>query len=238
MSAQDPRCDFRELRTAPTVVLVWGTGSRNTLNRVLFGLALAATPEPFWVEIRGRTPEPGERGPADLGWIAGDRLFHLGDLLDPTPTAGPPSAEFAVISFLRDPSPEAITRAMSASPRAAAPRSDPSSGGDRKVMAIANVDRVDALWPESPKAVLTVVRAFQTARITPFFSTLKPTKRRFGADLVFQIVTTATGDWQSGALTCEKAPEGSFWKSGDSLPLTQLPTVSSALSGKYKPAAR
>lgn len=208
--------------------VLWGA-SRSVLNRVLFGVARAVAPTVYWVEVRGRQEETEGPGPADLGWIRPDRLFNLGEIFGSVSKSTPPPVEFALISFLRDPSPEAIARAMQLPPGAQGPQPD---AGPQSVVAIANVDRVDQLWPQSPSAMQSVVRSFLRIGLVPYFSTQRPTKRREGADFVFQVVAKSVGEWQSGTLVCERAPEGTFWRTGDALPLTRFPTISAALSGK------
>lgn len=230
MAGLDPRCDFRDLRTAPRVPVVW-SASRAVLNRVLFGMARAVSPTPYWVEIRGRQAEPDEPGPAELGWIEPGRLFFVGDLLEAPSKDAPPPVDFPLISFLRDPSAEAIARAMQLPPLAPPTAMNPGFSGPPTVVAIANVDRVEQLWPETPRAMQEVARAFLRAGIVPYFSTQRPTKRRLGADFVFQVVATSVGEWKAGNLTCEKATDGAVWRAGDSLPLARFPTISAALSG-------
>lgn len=234
MVGADPRCDFTDLRASQRVPVVWGA-QRAVLNRVLFGLARAASPSPFWVEIRGRQSELDGPGPGDLGWIRPDRLFVIGDLFETPPKDAPATVSFALVSFLRDPSAAAIadTMRLPSSPPALS-----TAGGAHdalKVVAVANVDRVDQLYPETPRAMQTVVRAFLRAGIVPYFSTRKATKRSAAADFVFQVVATSLGEWRTGSLVCEKAPEGASWKPGDNLPLTRLPSIAGALSGKIDP---
>lgn len=234
MADDDPRCDFRDLRTTPKVPVVW-SASRAVMNRVLFGLARAVSPAPYWVEVRARHADADEPGPADLGWIPPDRLFNLGELFDAPSRDAPPPVEFALISFLRDPSSAPITEAMKLGPLTEGSDSTSGTPGLPRVVAIANVDRVDQLWPETPRAMQTVVRAFLRAGLVPYFSTLRPTKRSAAADFVFQAVAKSVGEWRSGTLACEKAPDDASWKRGDTLPLTQFPTISAALSGRIEP---
>lgn len=217
--------------------MVWGT-SRSVVNRVLFGIAQAVVPAPYWVEIRARPGETDEPGPASLGWIGPDRLFFLGDLMDAGSDSTPAAVPFALISFLREPSAAAISEAMrlpQISPEAA---TMPGSSGPRPVVAIANVERAEQLWSETPRAMQAVVKAFLAAGVVPYFSTLRPSKRRLGADLVFRVVAASLGEWRTGTLACEKAPEGTAWREGDSLPLTHFPSIAGALSGKIDPATR
>lgn len=231
MSDVDPRLDFRDLRTAHRVPVFWGP-SRSVLNRVMFGVARAVSPSPYWVEIRGREPETDQAGPADLGWIAPDRLFHLGDSTGSSARGSPPSVEFALISFLRDPTTEPIAKAMRLPPLARPLGPEPSPSAPLNVVAVANVDRIDQLYPETPGAMRAVVRAFVGANLAPFFSTLRPSQRRAAADFVFEVTPTHLSNWNAGKLVCEKAPEGSSWKLGDSISLRSLPSVTAALSGK------
>lgn len=211
--------------------MVWAA-SRAVLNRTLFGLARAVSPCPYWVEIRGRQADTEGPGPADLGWIEPDRLFNIGDLLETPAKDAPPTVEFALISFLRDPSAGPIADAMRLPPVAPQPGTGPGTTDPTRVVAIANVDRVDQLYPETPRAMQAVVRAFLRAGVVPYFSTQRPTRRRAAADFVFQVAAPSVGEWKTGTLACEKAPEGAFWRAGDSLPLTRLPTIAGALSGK------
>lgn len=231
MEDVDPRCDFRDLRAAPRIPVVW-SASRDVLNRVLFGLARAVSPSPYWVEFRGRQGEPDPPGPADLRWVEPDHLFNIGSLFETPSKDAPPTVEFALISFLRDPSAEPIAQTMRLTPVTRPLGTTPEASGPLSVVAVANVDRIDQLYPETPRAMQAVVRAFLRAGVVPFFSTLRPTKRRAAADFVFQVAAPGLGEWKTGTLTCEKAPEGLSWRTGDSLPLTRFSTVSAALSGK------
>jgi hypothetical protein len=227
----DPRCDFSDLKGTGRVPEVWGS-SRAVVNRVLFGIAHAVSSAPYWVEIRGRQPEPEGPGPAELGWIPQERLFLLGDLLETPARGAPANAEFAVISFLREPTAKAIADAMARPSLGGTAGPAAGAGGTPSVIAIANVDRVNQLFPETPQAMRAVIVAFSKAGLVPYFSTVQPTNRRSAADFVFRATAAGMAAWRSGALVCEKAPEPSSWKVGDELPLTRLPSVSRALSGR------
>ena len=214
---------------------VWGS-SRAVVNRVLFGIAHAVSSSPFWVEIRGRQPEPEGPGPVDLGWIPPDHLFFLGDVLGSSPRDAPANTEFPVISFLRDPSAKAIQDAMARPPAAGSLGRIDSPQDPPRIIAVANVDRVNQLWPESPQAMRAVIGAFSKAGFVPFFSTTDPTKRRSAADFVFHPTAPTLVDWRSGMLVCERAPEGASWKAGDNLPLSRIPSIARALSGRFERA--
>ena len=228
MDNDDPRCDFSDLRGGPKVPVLWGP-SRAVLNRVLFGLATAVSRAPYWVEVQGQEGTSEELGPADLGWIPPERLFTLGSLLGSGSSGRPEPVAFALISFLRDPSPGAIAEVMKLPPLESG---EGGTAGSSRLVAIANVDRVDQLWPQTPQAMREVVRAFLRAGVVPYFSTQKPTKRREAADFVFEAAASSLGSWRTGTLRCEKAPQGAAWKEGDSLAFTRLPTIAAALSGK------
>jgi len=205
------------------------------LNRVLFGMARTVCTSPYWVEIRGRQGEVEEPGPGELGWVAADRLFYIGDLFESSTGAVRPPVEFALLSFLRDPSQEPVSEAMKLPPTEPAPAAPSGASAPPRVVAVANVDRVEQLYPETPRAMQAVVRAFLKAGLVPFFSTLRATKRSVAADFVFQVVARGLSDWKSGTLVCAKAPEDSSWKVGDNVPLTRLPTIASSLSGRADP---
>lgn len=217
--------------------MVWGA-SRAVLSRVLFGLARAASPSPYWVEIRGRQAEPDGPGPTELGWVRPDRFFIIGDLLELQPKDAQATVPFALISFLRDPSAAAIADTMRLPPNTDQSWTALGTTEAPRVVAVANVDRVDQLYPQTPRAMQAVVKAFLRAGVVPYFSTQRATKRSAAADFVFQVVATSLGEWRAGTLVCEKAPEGSFWKKGDGLLLTRLPSIASALSGKIEPVVR
>ncbi len=228
MTDVDARLDFRDLRVGQRVPVVWGS-SRPVLNRVLFGLARSVCSLPYWVEIRAREGEPEANGPADLGWIAPDRLINLGQLFGDPPRGSPPTIEFALLTFLRDPTAEPIAQAMRLPPTPAGAAASRPEGPT--VVAVANVERIEQLYPETPGAMRAVVRAFLKAGVTPFFSTLRPSKRRAAADFVFQVKAAELGEWKTGTLVCEKAPDDAYWKTGDAVPLPRFPVVAAALSG-------
>jgi hypothetical protein len=231
MESSDPRCDFHDLRGTSKVPVLWGA-SRAVLNRVLFGLVSTVSQAPYWVEIRGREADIEGPGPADLGWIARDRLFAIGDLLQTEQADAPATVAFALISFLRDPSAGAIAQALRLPPTASQGENAAGTPAVPQVVAIANVDRADQLWPQTPQAMREVVRAFLRAGVVPYFSTQIPTKRRAAADFVFEVAASSLSTWRTGSLRCEKAPESSTWKEGDNVALTRLPTIAAALSGK------
>ena len=211
---------------------MWGR-SRTVLNRVLFGLARAATSELYWVEVRGRSDEPpDEPGPADLGWVLPDRRFVVGEMMEaPSPT-GPPNVSFAMISFLRDPTPSALEAVLGLRRTDGVPEATGSPPSGSTVVAVANVDRVSRLYSESPQAMRAIVRAFQAAGLVPYFSTLRHTRRSDAADYRFQVDADDLASWRSGSLRCEKAPPESSWHVGDSVPLTHLAALASVLSGR------
>ena len=231
MAADDPRCDFSDLQGSQRIPVVSGT-SRAVVNRVLYALAEAASASPYWVEIRAGKTEPEDEGPAGFGWIPSDRLFVVGDLLEAERQDAPAAVSFPLISFLRDPTAEPISAAMRLRPVPQAPGAVPGPAETRDVVAVANVERAGQLWPESPRAMQAVVRAFLRAGVVPYFSTLRPSKRREGADLVFHVEAPNIGSWRTGTLRCERAPEGAVWTAGDALPLTRIPRVAAALTRK------
>jgi hypothetical protein len=237
MDLNDPRCDFADLRGEAKVAVLWGP-SRAVLNRALYGLVTAVSPTPYWVEVRGGDADPEGPGPAELGWIPADHVVALGDLLGSDPAGGPATIAFALISFLRDPTAAAIADALrlpTPAPPLGGAAAPPRPSG---AVAIANVDRADQLWPQTPQAMREVVRAFLRAGLVPYFSTQKPTKRREGADFVFEVTAGSLATWRTGALRCEKAPPGASWKEGDRVALTHLPTIAAALGGRLGSAVR
>ncbi len=231
MAAADARADFSDLKLGPRIPVVWGD-SRGLVKRVLFGIARSISTSPYWVEIRDRQPGSEEPGPAELGWIEAGRLFYLGDLFASQSANAPPPVDFPLISFLRDPSGAPVTAAMQLPSTAPLAGVGSDSTAPQRIVAVANVDRVDQFWPETPQAMQAVVRAFLRIGLVPYFSTQKATKRSAAADFVFRVVAPGLSDWKAGKLVCDKAREGSSWSVGDSLPLTRFPSIARALGGK------
>src|SRR5208282_5192819 len=57
---------------------LWGE-SRSVVNRLLFAMVRAVDPEPLWLDLAPPGPPAEGPGPAELGWIARDRLFRAED---------------------------------------------------------------------------------------------------------------------------------------------------------------
>jgi hypothetical protein len=207
----------------------WGTfvhGSpRAIVLRTAFALAKANDPLPTWVDIRDREGESDVTGPTEMGWIGEERLFFV------TPADARPQdavANMALWSVVRSDEPTAVIASFTDFLRLPPTVQDAVSRrgieASRPVFVVANTDRVRAHYPKDVGGVRPIVEAMLHAGVLPIFSALgPPTPGRLAFDFVLEAKAPSLAQWNRGALACEKAPPGTSFAPGTTVPLAELP---------------
>jgi len=219
-----PTLDLTALGRGRYGTFLWGE-SRPALNRVLFAMVRASDPEPLWLDIRPRHPEVEEPGPVELGWIPEDHLF----LADEPEAARPQDAvaNLALFTIVRpDESAASIARLsdfVRLPPIAQEIISRLGLGEPRHALAIANSDRVRAVYPATVEGVRPIVTSFLDAPLLPFFAAKgTPGPGRMAFEFVFELRAKDVAHWSDGSLFPEKAPSESGVRVGVPIPLTQI----------------
>ncbi len=225
--------ELASLTRGPWATLVWGS-PRPLVNHVLYALGRANDPEVYWLELRERENDPQDTGPARHGWIPEDRFFFTANLEKAKPQDG--VANLALASLVRSDEPEQSILRLADFVRlpdvAQEIISRLGAGDHPRVIVIANSDRVRDAFPSSAAGVRPVFDAFLHSNLHPFFSVVgEPTERRFASDFVIEARVPDPGDWESGSLVVEKAPENSGIRPGLSVPFSRVPGLASQFRG-------
>lgn len=233
-SRAGPAPDLRSITSRPSALFLWGD-SRAVVNRVLFAMSHANDSGAYWLDIKGPRDESGEFDPLDLGWIPRNRRFVVEQPEQARPQDAP--ANSTLFSVIRpDEPPVALTKldGFLRLPAVAQELISRSSGDVRpRVVAIANADRVRPYYPTRPSEVRTVLEPFLQASVHPFIGARAPPgDGRWAFEFVFEARATNASSWESGAIVCEKAPDGSAFRSGESTPLTAFPEIASTFRGR------
>ncbi len=225
------------LTEGPWGTLVWG-GCRPVVNRVLFALAEANDPSPYWLDIQDPSEGAEDGGPVRLGWIRPDHLYLTAGLDEARPQES--LGNLAIGNLVRSDEPGRTILKLAEFVRlpevAQKVISLLGTDGAPHVISIANSDRIRDSFPLDPAEVRHVFDAFLDAHLHPFFSVTGPgTERRWASDFVFEVTATGLDRWKDGALVCEKAPGGSPFRPGGAYPLHAVPAIARAL-GDSTPA--
>jgi hypothetical protein len=225
--------DLSAVGKGPSATILVGP-SREVLGRCAWALARANDPTPFWLDIREIGGHPDAGSPPDLGWLNADQLY----IVAPTEVRPPSAVGPQVIArVIRSDEPDSAVAELSDFLRLPSPVQEMiglhTAAVGRPAMVIANGDRVRHYWPEDELGVRPILDALLRHGVLPIFTVTPPAGAgRLAFDFVFDIRGTRPGDWRSGVLYCEKAPEGSAFRIGDSTPLADIPEFVTALEGR------
>jgi hypothetical protein len=223
--------DLGVLTRRPWATFLWGD-SRPVINRVLYALARANDPSPYWLDIRSEgeaTPGPG---PVELGWIPEDHLFVTRQPAEARPQNR--IDEFALWSVVRADEPMKVVARLSDFLRlpsiAQEIIAEMGSAPGAHVVAVANSDRVRAYYPTVPEGIRPVLTPFLDAGLYPFFgATSTPGEARWAFDFVFEVRAARLSSWESGWLVCEKAPVDTPFRRHETIPLRAVHEIAGAL---------
>jgi len=210
----------------------WGE-SRSVLERVLYAAVRAIDPEPLWLELDPSRSGAEEPGPVGLDWIPSDHVF----LVD-SPSAARPQSGVARMSVLHllhaDESDEAIRRLsdfVRLPPIAQEIIGQVEPGQRHRALAVANSDRVRAMYPETVDGVRPIVTSLLDAPIIPVLAAQgTPGPGRMAFDFVFEVRASGLNHWREGSLLPEKAPRGAGVHVGTAIPLWSIPGLDAAFA--------
>ena len=214
----------------------WGTFlygvSRPLVQWVAHAFALACDPEPTWVDFRDADAKPDPLGPVRLGKVPSSRLY-VAVRSEGRPHAEVPSrtlwtlirpdeAKESVLEladFLRLPS--RVQEAIGAG----------GGTGPRRVLVVANTDRVREFYPTTIQGIRPFVLTALRANLVPILTSLPPIVPGYLAlDHVFEVRGKSLDDWREGSLYCEQAPAGSEFVPRQTFRLTSIPEIVSVLA--------
>jgi len=223
--------DFTELSRPPGATVLWGE-HRAVVNRLLFAMVRANDPEPFWVQVVAPGGAEGAPTPVDLGWIAKERAYLVGDPMELQPHE-------AIANM-------ALTSLLSAGERQSSLLADflrlpdvtqeligyQQGKSSARALGIANVDLVRRYYPSTPEEVAPFLQAMVKGGLLPFFGiTTRPGRGQWAFDHSFEVRAPSLERWEEGALICEKSPSSSPWRVGAAVRLRDLPAAARALGG-------
>ena len=201
--------------------------SRAVVNRLLYAMARAIDPEPFWVDLApGALGRGDDAGPVELGWVPHERLFLTWDLAQARPQSAVGNA--ALLSMVRadDPSGSAARLAdfVRLAPIAQEVISRVDVGVPRHALAVANSDRVRGDYSNTIDDVRPIVTQLLQAPLCPLFGSRGvPGPGRMAFRYVFEVRATDVAHWRDGTLVVEQAPRGAPTPSGREIRLTEIP---------------
>ncbi|MCI4360181.1 MAG: hypothetical protein L3J91_00595 [Thermoplasmata archaeon] len=217
----------------PSTTFVFGS-SRELVGICAWAMARANDPTPFWLDIRGDDGRPDPGTPAALGWINPDQLFVLSAVeARPTPRVGART----IANVLRADESHEIIAELSEFVMLPSTVQEMialhTGGGTRPAFVIANVDRVRSEYPTDPAGVRRILDVLVHQGVLPIFtSTPPPGPGRRAFDFVFEVRAADRRHWRGGELICEKAPDGSGFRTGSSVRLEDLPEVANSIQGR------
>ena len=220
-----PPFDLTSLGRGGLSTFLWGE-SRAVVNRLLFAMVRAVDPEPLWLDLAPRPPGEEEPGPAELGWIAKDRLFLAED-----PDVARPQdavANMALLNVVRADEPTSsvarVADFVRLAPIAQEIISRIGPDGPRHALAVSNSDRVRGDYPHTVEGIQPVVSALLDAPLTPFIAAQgTPGAGRMAFAYVFEVRAKDLAHWSEGDILPEKVPTGSDISVGVPIPLRNIP---------------
>jgi hypothetical protein len=219
-----PTLDLTSLGRGGSSTFLYGE-SRAVVNRLLFGMVRAIDPEPLWLDLGPRRPPGEEPGPAELGWIAKDRLFLAED-----PEMARPQdavANMALSNVVRADEPATLVARVADFVRLAPIAQDIISrvriDGPRHALAISNSDQVRGDYPHTIEGIQPIVTALVEAPLVPFIGAQgTPGAGRMAFSFVFEVRAKDLAHWRDGSLRPEKVPGGSGVQVGVPIPLPHI----------------
>ncbi len=201
-----------ELFRRPTSFFFWGE-ERTLVNQLVFHVARLSDPEFVWIEIRSASePRPlGDPGASKL--IAPERLVEVrpGDLRARAESDPGLVAKVATLDgggrLLRDLAPFVqLPHLVSTLVGHLVPSDTP------RVVAVANADRISAIYPEGRGLVRRLLRALRHLNITLVVGYAGPGRRDTNAwDHVFRVNVDPSARGPVFSVSCERGPPSSRW---------------------------
>ncbi|MCI4331960.1 MAG: hypothetical protein L3K19_08985 [Thermoplasmata archaeon] len=211
----------------PAAFYLWGS-SREIVNRVLLAVSNELDPRSLWLEVACGTGGPFPPSLPMERELDADRLYVCDRSEEITPGRGArtlvlpglirpderPELLARLRAFLRLPS--AFQELISRIPE----------GEPGRVLAVANVERVAALFPQQPEDLRVLLDGVGRTGVSLGATHIgAPLPHRFAFDLVWEARTPAGGTWRESSLHCEKAPAGASMVPGEARPLSEIPAV-------------
>lgn len=212
---------FAPLGAPGCTTIIWGE-PRAILNRVLFAIAQDVDPNFFWLDIRSSLDPGIEPGPVELGLIPKERLYVTSRPTEVRPAD--PIAPRALSVVLRVDAPDAEVTTLVDFLRLPKLTHQLIDGLDRSpgphVLVFANAERVREYYPRNSAEVRPFLEGQSRAGVIPLYGIYGPTgEARMAGDFVFELRGLDLAHWSEAVLLCEKAPSGSGFRAGASIPL-------------------
>lgn len=221
-----------EFTSRPLAYYVWGA-SRRSANTFAHALAAHLDREFLWWSVRepgAPTTDDAERAaallpreraldpvtPEDL--VPDDAISNLASW---TATRGPraesPAEVAELLDFLRLPqSVRSVAQGL-------------ATDGAPRCLAIANADRVRALYPGEPEGLRRYCRALTTRGIAVVVTSgAPPNPGRFGFDVVLRLENFPAGAWRTGRVAVEQGLERPPFRTGAVIDLSEVPAYRAA----------
>jgi len=220
-----PTLDLRALGRMDHSTFLYGP-SRAVVNRLLFAMVHAVDAEPLWLDLAPRPAAGEEPGPAELGWIAKDRLF----LAEEADVARPQDAvaNMALSNVIRTDEPASsvarVTDFIRLAPIVQEIISRIDRDGPRHALAVSNSDRLRGDYPHTVEGIQPIVTTLLEAPLIPFIAAQgTPGAGRMAFAFVFEVRAKDLAHWRDGSLVPEKAPRESNLPIGGAIPLRDIP---------------
>lgn len=201
-----------ELFRRPTSFLFWGE-ERTLVNQLVFHVARLSDPEFVWIEVRSASePRPlGDPGASKL--VAPERLVEVrpGDLRARAESEPGLVAKVATLDrggrLLRDLAPFVqLPHLVSTLVGRLVPSDTP------RVVAVANADRLSAIYPEGGGVVRRLLRALHHLGITPVVGYAGPGRRDTNVwDHVFRVNVDPSARGPVFSVSCERGLPSTRW---------------------------
>jgi len=205
--------------------------SRDSVLRVSYAIANDIDSGFLWLDIRGPSVRAEEAGPGELGWIPSDRRFFTRELAEAAPQ--PKLDRSAIVRVVRadDRNVASLTEFLRLPSITQEIAADLGESHERRVLVLANAERVREQYPGQPDAIRPFLDAQISAGLIPLFAVRgSGTPGRMAFDFVFRVEVPDPSRWREGALVVEKSPPGTPFRAGERIPLPSVPSIADSLA--------
>jgi len=200
--------------------------SWSAVHRVVYAIAGDVDPQFLWLDLRSAEEPADEPGPVELGWIPDSRCLVPKELteLAPRPAADARSLHAVVRSDDREAAP--FSDFMRLPPIKQEIAAGLGADHERRVLVIANAERIRSQYPGDPSAIRPLLDAQLSAGLIPIVGArIRADPARLAFDFVFDVEAPDVAHWREGSLLCEKAPPGTPFHAGERTPLSAVSSI-------------